>query len=85
MSVGSDTQKRMADEQLTAALNRIVTMPCTIDLKRGVLEGSVFQSLAFHLRFGPWSLKRFRELDVLVNKALRRILGCMLIGCSTPA
>ena len=35
MSVDNDTQKRMAEEQLTAALTRIVTMPCTMDLKRG--------------------------------------------------
>ena len=75
MSVDNDTQKRMAEEQLTAALTRMVTMSCTMDLKRGVLEGSVFQLLVFHLRFAPWSLNRFKELDVLVNKALRRILG----------
>lgn len=75
MSVDNDTQRRLAEEQLTAALTRIVTMPCTMGLKRGVLEGSVLQKLAFHLRFAPLSLYRFKELDVLVNKALRHILG----------
>ena len=49
-------------------------MPCTMDLKRGVLEGSVFQSLAFHLRFAPWTLDCYHKLDELVGRAWCRIL-----------
>ena len=45
-----------------------------MDLKRGVLEGSVFQSLAFHLRFAPWDWDRYHKLDTLVSRAWRRIL-----------
>ena len=74
MSKDNDTQERLATTQLSTALARMSSMPCTMDLKRGVLEGSVFQSLAFHLRFAPWNLDRYHKLDDLVSRALRRIL-----------
>ena len=53
----------LATEQLSLAVGRLSTMPCTMDLKKAVLEGSVFQSLVLHLKFAPWSLERFRALD----------------------
>ena len=74
MSMDNDTQERLATTQLSTALARMSSMPCTMDLKRGVLEGSVFQSLAFHLRFAPWDSDRYHKLDDLVSRAWRRIL-----------
>ena len=73
-SLHNVTQEMLATEQLSLAVGRLTTMPCTMDLKKAVLEGSVFQSLVFHLKFAPWSLERFRALDRIVSKALRRIL-----------
>ena len=74
MSLHNVTQEMLATEQLSLAVARLATMPCTMDLKKAVLEGSVFQSLVFHLKFAPWTLDRFHKLDRIVSKALRRIL-----------
>ena len=52
----------------------LTTMPCPMDLKKVVLESSVVQSLVFHLKFAPWSLKLFEDLVKTVSKALKRML-----------
>lgn len=61
-----------------AANYHAVPLPChavplqsTMDLKKAVLEGSVFQSLVFHLKFAPWTVERFHKLD---SKTLRKML-----------
>ena len=53
MSLHNMTQEMLAMEQLGLAVGRLGTMPCTMDLKKAVPEGSVFQSLVFHLKFAP--------------------------------
>ena len=74
MSLHNIMQEMLATEQLSLAVERLTTMPCTMGLKKAVLEGSVFQSLVFHLKFAPWSLERFRALDRIVSKAFRKML-----------
>ena len=74
MSLHNATQEMLATEQLSLAVGRLTTMPCTMDLKKVVLEGSIFQSLVFHLKFASWSLERFHKLDRIVSKDLRRML-----------
>ena len=59
MSLHNMTHEMLAMEQLSLAVGCLGTMPCTMDLKKAVLEGSVFQSLVFHLKFAPWTLARF--------------------------
>ena len=81
MSVDNDTQERLAITQLSMVLARSSSMPCTMDLKRGVLEWSVFQSLAFHLRFAPWTLDCYHKLDELMSRAWHRIL---IVGENWP-
>ena len=73
MRINNNTQEALATTQLSTALARIASTPCTMDLKRGVLEGSVFQSLAFHLRLF-WKLKRYHKLNDLVSRAGLHIL-----------
>ena len=57
VSLHNLTQEMLATEQLSLVVDRLATMPCTMDLKRAVLEGSVFRSLVFHLKFAPWTLR----------------------------
>ena len=71
MSMDNDSQVALAITQLSTALAR---MSCTIEHKRGVLEGSVLHSLTLHLHFAPWMLDHYHKLDDAVSRALRRIL-----------
>ena len=45
----------LGTEQLNLTVERLATMPGTMNLKRAVLEGSVFQSLALHFKFATTS------------------------------
>ena len=61
----------LATEQLGIAVGRLTSIPCTMNLKKAVLEGLVFQSLAFRqMKFPPWSLERFEKLDEVVSKVI---------------
>ena len=74
MSLHNITQDMMTTEQLGIVVGRTISMPCTINLKKAVLEGLVFQSLVFRQKkFAFWLLEHFEKLDEVLSKIICRM------------